>query len=112
MLRPLHSDSLDLTLQAADLVANQAAVSLELRFARPPRADPALEPLEVGPLTSQARKDILVLRQLDLEAPFARAGVLREDIEDKRRAVEHFDVELALEVPLLRRRQLVVEYHS
>jgi hypothetical protein len=35
--------------------------------------------------------------------------VLREDVEDQRRAVEDLDVELLLEVSLLRRCQLIVE---
>ena len=50
-----------------------------------------------------------MLRQLDLQATLARARVLREDVEDQRRAVEHLDVERVLEVALLRGRQFVVE---
>ena len=53
-----------------------------------------------------------MLSQLNLEPAFAGAGVLRKDVEDQRCAVEHLDVELALEVPLLRGRQLIIEDHG
>ena len=53
-----------------------------------------------------------MLRQLDLEATLAGAGVLGEDVEDQRSAVEDLDVELAFEAALLPGRELVVEDHG
>jgi hypothetical protein len=49
------------------------------------------------------------LRELDLEAALLGVGVLREDVEDKRRPVEHLYLEFSLEVALLGWLQLVVE---
>ena len=66
VLRPLHPHPLNLALQPADLVADQAAVGLELGLAGAAGADAAFEPLEVGPLAAQAREDVLVLRKLYL----------------------------------------------
>jgi hypothetical protein len=109
VLRALHAHALDLALQAGDLVADEAAVGLELRLAGAAGADPPFEALEVGPLAAQSRENVLVLRQLNLETAFLRAGVLREDVEDQRRAIKHLHVERLLEVALLRRRQLIVE---
>jgi hypothetical protein len=63
----------------------------------------------VGPLSAKAGEDVLVLGQLHLEAALTGAGVLGENVEDQGGAVEDLDVELAFEVALLRRAQLVVE---
>ena len=54
---------------------------------------------------------MLELRQLNLQLAFARAGALREDVENQRRAVENFAVENFFEVAALRRRKVVVENH-
>ena len=54
---------------------------------------------------------MLKLRQFDLQLAFARAGALREDVENQRRAVENFAVENFFEVAALRRRKVVVENH-
>ena len=44
------------------------------------------------PCARQARQTIFVLRQFDLKRAFAGVGVLGEDVEDQRRAVEDFDL--------------------
>ena len=85
------------------------AVGLELRLARAARADTAAETLEVLPHAAHARQVVLELRQLDLELPFGARGVLREDVEDQLRAVDHARVERVLEEPLLGRLELVVD---
>ena len=51
------------------------------------------------------------LRQFDLHLAFARAGALRENIENQRRAVENFAVENFFQVAALRGRKFVVENH-
>jgi len=63
----------------------------------------------VAPLASEPRQEVLVLRELDLEAAFARPGAPGEDVEDERRAVEDLGLEGVFEVALLRGAELVVE---
>ena len=70
--------------QHLDAAADQAAVGLELRFARAPRADAAAEPLEVLPHAAQPGQDVVELRELDLELALALAR-LGEDVEDEQR---------------------------
>ena len=52
---------------------------------------------------------MLQLRQLDLQFALPGAGALGEDVENQRRPVEHFALEHLLQVPVLCRRQFVVE---
>jgi hypothetical protein len=93
---------LQLALQAGDLVADEAAVRLELRLAGATGADPPLQTLEVRPLARQPRQEVLVLGELDLEGSLAGVGVLGEDVEDEGGAVEDLDLERFLQVALLR----------
>ena len=108
----LATHALDLALEAADARADQPAVRLELRLAGAARPDRALEALEVLPLAAQARQQVLVLRQLDLQRRLAAVGPAREDVEDERAAVQHLDLERGLEPQLLGRRELLVEDHE
>ena len=94
--------------QRRDPVARQAAVGLDLRLPRPPRADPAAEPLEVAPQPAHPREVVLQLGQLDLQLALGAARVGGEDVEDHRRAVHDRQADGLLEVALLARRQLVV----
>src|SRR5919201_19075 len=52
---------------------------------------------------------MLEARELDLELAFACPGALREYFENQLGAIEHAQVERALDVALLRRRELMVE---
>ena len=52
---------------------------------------------------------MLQLRQLNLKLAFARPGALREDVENQRRAIEHFALENPFQVAALRGRKFVVE---
>jgi hypothetical protein len=101
---------LDLAVQPVDALAHAAAVHLDLRLARAARADAARLPLQVRPEPAQARQDVLVLGELDLELGLLGAGAAGEDVEDERRAVHDLAADLALEVALLRRRELLVEH--
>ena len=58
--RPLHV--LEPAAQRRDAIAREAAVGLDLRLARPSRADPAAETLEVAPQAAHAREVVLELR--------------------------------------------------
>jgi hypothetical protein len=99
--------------QGGDAVARQPAVGLDLGLARATGADAAdaaarAETLEVRPQAAHAGHVVLELGELDLELALGRMRVAGEDVEDHRRAVEHRQVELGLEVALLARRELVV----
>src|SRR5437879_8826036 len=52
---------------------------------------------------------MLQLLQLNLKLAFARPGALREDVENQRRAIEHFALESLFQVAALRGRKFVVE---
>ncbi len=84
-----------------DASAHEPPVGFELRFARAPQADTALLPLEVGPAANEARSEMLVLSELDLQLSFEGRGALREDVEDQTVAIEHARLQLELEVALL-----------
>ncbi len=99
--------------QRRDPVASEAAVGLDLRLARSAGADaavhaPGAQALEVRPQAAHPRQVVLELGELDLELALGRMGVVGEDVEDDRGAVDHGDVERRLEVALLARRELVV----
>jgi len=63
----------------------------------------------VAPLAGESRQEVLVLRQLHLEAALAGLGTFGEDVEDEGRAVEDLDVEGVFQMALLRGTELVVE---
>ena len=69
---------------------------------------PPSEALEVLPHAAHAREVVFELGELDLELALRTAGVLREDVEDELRAVDHACLQRVLERTLLRRRELVV----
>ena len=101
------------TAQRRDPVAGEAAVGLDLALARAPGADAAVDPpgaeaLEVGPQPPHAGHVVFELGQLDLQLALGRVGVVGEDVEDHRGAVDHRDAQRLLQVALLARRQLVV----
>ena len=103
MQRPLPPHLLDLPLECRYAISDQPPVRLQLGLSRTPRADPALQPLEVRPLAPQPRKYVLVLGQLHLETALLRTRVLSEDVQDQRRAVQHLDLKLPFQRPLLGR---------
>ena len=109
MQRPLPPDLLYLLLQRRYPVTDQPPVRLQLRLARPARADSTLQPLQVRPLAPQAGQDVFVLGQLHLQPALPRARVLGEDVQDQRRAIQHLHLQLLLKRPLLGWRQLIVE---
>ena len=89
--------------------ADQAAVFLELLFARAAHADTPLVPRKVGPHPLQPRHGIFQLRQLDLKMGLVGPGMRCEDIQDHLGAIDHLDPELLLEVAGLRGTEVVVE---
>ena len=99
---------LDLLLEAVDLVSNEAAVGLQLRFAGAPGADSSAEPFEVLPLAGEPGEEVFVLGKLDLETTFSGAGPGGENVEDEGGAVDNLCFEPIFENPLLGRGELVV----
>ena len=86
-----------------------AAVRLQLGFTGATSADAAAELRHLHTASRQARQQVLQLRQFHLQLAFAGARVAGKDIENELGAVDHSHVERALQVTLLRRRQLVIE---
>ena len=109
--------SLQVALELGDATLDAATVDLELRLARTAGADAgaARRRHAAGLLrqllapAAQARQPVAQQRQLDLGLALLARGVLGEDVEDHRGAVDGRAPEQLLEVVLLRRRQLVVE---
>ena len=105
----------DLAAQLGHARADATAIQLDLRLtgaaaadadaACRPAADLARERLTP---TAQPRKQVGQLRELDLRLAVPRAGVLGEDVEDQRGAVDHLDLELLLQLPQLAGRELAV----
>jgi hypothetical protein len=95
LLATLHAAAgqrLELLLQAADAVAQTAAVGLQLGFARTAAADTAHQARHGGPLAEQARQDVLELRQFHLDLAVESMGATGEDVENQLAAVDHLEV--------------------
>src|SRR5437867_1216641 len=98
----------DLVLQMCNSLANAPAVELKPRLARAPGANTTALSREHDAASDEARQKELVLRQLNLHATLVGSRVLREDIEDQRRAIDHAPTgQLVFQVLLRSRRQLV-----
>ncbi len=119
MALSMRADLLQLILQMRDAPPDHAAVGLQLRLAGAADADasrssagaPAGLAGQVGPGPRQTRQPVFVLGKLDLERSLPRMGVLGEDVEDQRGAIQQFDVvaEDLLELALVTGGELIVE---
>lgn len=105
-------------LEQAHAVEDDASVHFELRLAWSAQSHRAFSStatraaalsLEVSPEALQAREHIPVLCQLDLRLGVGRLSAHGKDVEDKRRAVQNLDFQLAFDVSELLGRQLIVE---
>ncbi len=101
----------ELDLELADAAHDPPAIDLELSLTWAPRPDAAGLLGQDEAHAPQPREPVPVERQLDLRPARLGMGVLGEDVEDHRRPVDGGPAEDPLEVPLLGRRQLVVEDH-
>ena len=88
---------------------DEPAVGFQLRFAGTSQADAAFLPLQVSPPADQSRREVLELRELDLQLAFEGSGPLREDVEDEPVPVEHARIERRLEIAFLARAQRVIQ---
>ena len=75
----------------------------------PPGADAAAEARQRVAGADQPRQQVFQLRELHLQLALARPRAAREDVEDQLRAIDDLAADLLLDLPQLRRRQLVVE---
>ena len=110
----LHAavDRLQLAAQVGEAPADDAAVGLDLGLTGASRPDATGLPLQVRPHAGQAREQVLVLGQLDLQARLLGARVTREDVEDELGAIDDLHVELLFEVAPLGGGDLVVHHHE
>ena len=92
-----------------DAVDESATVRLQLGLARTPRADATGLLGERPPGAAQSRQPVLQEGQFHLRLALGSAGVLREDVEDHRGAVDGRSTEDLLQVALLGRREVVLE---
>ncbi len=103
--------------EGRDAVACEPPVGLDLRLARSAGADAAVDAagsqsLEVRPEPAHAREVVLELCQLHLQLALGRVGMVGEDVEDDRGAIDDRHAQRLLEVALLARQQLVVAGHQ
>jgi len=96
----------------ADAPVDLAAVGLKLCFTGAARSDAAAELRHLDASPGQPRQQVLQLREFHLQLAFTRARVPGKDIEDQLRAVDDARLDFALQVPKLRRGQVVVEDHN
>jgi hypothetical protein len=100
---------LDVAAELRDAASDVLPVRLELRLARPARADAAPQPAHRLAPAAQARQQIVELRELHLRLALARVRVQREDVEDQRGAVEDLHAEPSLDRAQGAGRELLVE---
>ena len=86
-------------------------IDLELGLTRSPRPDATRLLRQAMAASAQPGKAIAKQRELDLCPAFWAPCVLGEDVEDHRSAIDGGATEDLLEVPLLRRAQIVIEHH-
>ena len=99
-------------LELVDQAGDTSTVEFELRLTRTAASAHATGLLGHRPaLAAQARQAVLEQRQLDLCLALLAVGVLGEDVEDQRSAVDRGTAEQLLQVVLLGRAEFVVEDH-
>ena len=108
MLGTLPAHIFQLLLQALYLAADDAAISLKLGFSGAAGADTSTQSFQMLPLTGEPGQEILVLREFHLETSFPGPRPGRKDIEDECDPVDDLDTQSFFDVPLLYRRQFII----
>ncbi len=96
-------DVAEVALELVDAAHEAATVDLELGLARAPGADATALLAERAALAPQAGQPVAELGQLDLRLALLAVGVLGEDVEDHRGAVDRRAAQQLLQVELLGR---------
>ena len=108
-VRSPAADILDGAREGADPPPNLPAVGLQLRLTRAARSDPAAQPRQRRAGPHEPGQEIFQLRQLNLELTLTGARTAGKDVENELCAVDDFPVQRPLQIPELRRTQLVVD---
>src|SRR5262249_47824754 len=106
-LRAAAAHLLDVGADGVNARTDAAPIGFELRLAGAPRADAATQPRQRVAGADQPRQQVLQLGELDLQLSFSRPRAPREDVEDQLRAIDDLAADGLLDLPQLRRRQLV-----
>lgn len=106
---PVLPDFLQFLADMSNAILHPAPVGFELRFTVASHPNATLLPGQVTPETGQAWQEMLQLRQFNLKLSLPRARALRKDVEDERRAIEHFALENHLEISALSGRKIIVK---
>src|SRR5437879_3057100 len=101
------SNLLNISLQRTDSMADAPAIHLQFCLAGTARSNSSAKPGKVISITSQTRKPIFQLCQLDLKLAFLCARAARENVQDQTCTVDNFGIECVLQVLRLTRRKLV-----
>ena len=100
---------LQLALEGLDAPADVAAVAFQLGFTGAAGADAAAQPAQRGAKARQPGQAVFQLGQLHLQAAFAGAGPLGENIQDQGGPVDGGDLQDPLDIADLGGGQLMVE---
>ena len=100
-----------LIVELLDAAIDPPAVRFQLRFTRTARADAAAQAGHFRAPSGEARQQIIQLRQLHLQLPFARPGAAGENIQDQLRPVQNLAIERAFQIAKLGGRKFSVEQH-
>jgi len=101
-LSPRQQRNLEKKLELKDAMADAPPIAFQFLLARAAGADAGAQAREIA-TALQPREQVMQLRGLHLKAALFGPGSLGEDVEDQLGAVDHFNLELALEVALLTR---------
>ena len=102
----------EISLQPMHAPHQPSSVDLELRLAGTSRPDPTRLLREPAAPASKSRQSIAQQREFHLCASFGRASVLGKDVEDHRRTIDGSPSKDLLQVPLLGRREPLIEHHG
>ena len=109
LLRPLLLHFVNLAAEQGDSLLDPPPVAFQLGFAGAAPADAALLPLKLRVQRRQPGQQIIELGQLHLQFAFPRPRPLGEDVQDKLRSVQDAPLQRVGQVPLLGRRQFIIE---
>jgi hypothetical protein len=108
----LPAHNFQFAFNSRNAILNTAAVRFQLRFTfTTAHSNAAFLPGQMAPEARQSRKQMLQLRQFNLQFALFRAGALRKNVKDQRRAIQDFAVEYPFQIAALGGRKFVVEDH-
>jgi len=106
----LNFDHVEPLIELFHTVAKNAAIELELCFARTAQTDRTTAlPFQMRPSAHESRGHVFQLRKLNLQLAFVGARALREDIENETRAIDDTALGEFFEIAFLHRAQRAVD---